>query len=141
MKNSTAGLLASMWLVGCITPRLITPEPQDAPAPSDTLAQVRGVGGHSRCAREVQVLSPALGAIRPFRAIASISATCSPGTPSVCEEHLRERACELEGDAVILSDKGYEPAPSTGATRSLVARAGRVVRWLDGAAEPPPGAH
>lgn len=131
VKNATAMLLVAVSLTSCITPRLITPHPEDAAAPGDTVAQLRGADHHSRCSRHVQVVPPAVGVMRPHRSIASISATCSPGTPSVCEQHLRERACELEGDAVILSDRAAEPAPTTGSTRALVARAGQVVRWLD----------
>jgi hypothetical protein len=131
MKNALFALLVGVCLTGCITPKLITPNTQDSAAPGDTIVQLRGANDRSRCSRHVQVVPPAVGAMRPFHSIASVSATCSPGTPSVCEQHLRERACELEGDAVILSDKVEQPAPTTGSTRALVARAGQVVRWLD----------
>jgi hypothetical protein len=131
VKNTLSTLLACVCLTACVSPQLVTPNTQDANAPGDTILQLRGASDRSRCSRHVQVVPPAVGATRPFRSIASVSATCSPGALSVCEQHLRERACELQGDAVILSDKVGEPAPTTGSTRALVARSGQVVRWVD----------
>lgn len=131
LKNTTSTLFVCLCLTACIKPQLITPHTQDSSAPGDTILQLRGADEHSRCSRDVQVVPSTVGATRPFRSVASISATCSPGAPSVCEQHLRERACELGGDAVIISESVEGAAPQTGSNYSLVARAGKVVRWLD----------
>lgn len=114
---------------GCV--RFATPHIQDAAAPGDTLALLHRSGERSKCDEHVQLVRSEAEATREFQSIAAISSTCSPGARGVCEQHLRERACELHADAVILGgSSGANAAPYGGSNRSLVSVAGRAVRWV-----------
>jgi hypothetical protein len=69
--------------------------------------------------------------IRPYQEVATVSATCYPGTPRLCEQRLTQRACELKADAVILVESTAGGTPAGSSTQSQIAMSGRAVRWTE----------
>jgi hypothetical protein len=118
-------LLTAAALAGCWP--FATPHPEDAHAPRDFYQQVRPP--ESKCDRAITVLPAGATPGRPHKEVASISATCSPGAVEVCEQRMKERACELGADAVLLLDATPGPNPSGASNQSLVSRNGRAIRW------------
>jgi hypothetical protein len=82
------------------------------------------------CDLPVELLRSSDEANRPFVEVASLSATCYPGTPELCERALLQHACEHQADAVILvpAQPGATPA---GAARPQISMSGRAVRWTE----------
>jgi len=104
-----------------------TPRAQDAPAPLDFYKEA--TEKEKPCDRPVKVLPAGSSLGRPYREIASLSATCSPGSTELCERRLKERACELGADALLLSDAEPGPNPNNVPIQSLVSRNARALRW------------
>src|SRR5256885_10616621 len=109
------GLAAWCVLGGCWA---ATPRPEDAHAPRDFYAQIHPA--ESKCDRDVAVFPAGAAPGRPHREIASLSATCSPGAIDVCERRMKDRACELAADAVILVEPGSGPNPVAASGQTLV---------------------
>lgn len=118
-------LSAGSVLFGC----LATPRIEDAPAPRDYLRQ--SAGPKRSCDALVEVVRSAGEVRRPYREIATLSASCYPGMPKVCEDRLTERACELKADAVILMPSVAGGTPPGASTQSEVSMSGRAVVWKD----------
>jgi hypothetical protein len=80
------------------------------------------------CHPPVELLSSSEAANRPYLEVASLSSTCYPGTPKLCERVLLQHACEHQADAVILvpAQPGATPA---GAAPAQMSMSGRAVRW------------
>ncbi|MDB4990617.1 MAG: hypothetical protein JWN04_5795 [Myxococcaceae bacterium] len=114
-------LLASCW-------SLSNAHDDNSFAPGDAYALLKQ---DKPCKHQVSVLHSATQAVRRYREVASISASCSPGAPRVCEQRLRARACELEADALILQGLGRGGVPYGGGTYNLVSQNARAIRWLD----------
>lgn len=112
---------------GCIS--VPTPRAEDASAPSDYFASSNVAT--TACPREVELLRSAAEVRRPFRQLADLSATCYPGAPRVCENRLLARACELEADALVLSEATPGGTPPGASSQSRVSISGRAVRWSD----------
>ena len=100
---------------------------QDAPAPRDFFAQVHDK--EEACDHEVVVFRPGAPIARPYKEVGSLSATCSPGAADICERRLRERACALGADGLVLVDPTAGPSPAEVAGQSLISRDGRAIRW------------
>jgi hypothetical protein len=118
------GALVGLSLTACSA--MGVPRPQDSQAPHDFYAQLRPEG--ATCDREVAILPSSGASGRKYKELASISATCSPGS-QLCERRLKDRACELGADAVILTEPSSGPNPPGGSSQSLVSQSGRAVRW------------
>jgi hypothetical protein len=118
---------------GCaeVTPRIPTPHVQDAHAPAD-FYEANLHRESPPCDRAI-ALFPAAGAAsgRRYKEIASLSATCSPGSLELCEQRLKERACELKADAVIMTESTPGASPAGASGQSLVSKSGRAIRWVD----------
>ncbi|HEY3665884.1 MAG TPA: hypothetical protein VGL19_07795 [Polyangiaceae bacterium] len=65
---------------------------------------------------------------RPYLEVASLSSTCYPGAPELCERVLLEHACEHQADAVILVPAQAGATP-VGAPQPQISMSGRAVRW------------
>jgi hypothetical protein len=104
-----------------------TPRLQDAPAPRDFFKQVSEK--EAPCARPVKLLPAGALPGRPYREIASLSATCSPGSIELCERRLKERACTLGADALLLSEGEPGANPAALPMQSLVSRSARALQW------------
>ena len=104
-----------------------TPRIEDAQAPRDFYAEINPSA--STCDREVLVFPAGAAPGRPFKELASLSATCSPGSIALCERRMKDRACELGADAVVLVDTEPGPNPATPARQRLTSRSGRAIRW------------
>lgn len=102
-----------------------TPRVEDALAPRDYFAQTQGPPA---CIPEVEVLTR-LQVVRPYRVIGSLSATCYPGAPKLCEQRLAARACVLHADALIVSDPEAGATPPGSSGQSLISVAARAVIW------------
>ncbi len=113
-------------LPGCLA---LTPRNEDAAAPRDAYEQV--TGPRPACNPLVELLRSPAEARRPYRELASLSATCSPGARELCERRLLERACELRASAVILSPETPGGTPLGASTLSRISVSGRAVRWSD----------
>src|SRR5690349_22182849 len=126
MSRSVMVILGSIALVaGCLgAPRI-----EDAHAPRAYWDSVNGP--EPKCDRPLAVIPAHAVSGRPHREIANISVTCYPGVLWVCERRLKERACELGADAVLLSDALPGPNPAGGSRQSTVSQSGRAVRWED----------
>ncbi|HET9931038.1 MAG TPA: hypothetical protein VFQ35_10135 [Polyangiaceae bacterium] len=123
MKARALVLLCGCVAVSC----LATPRPQDAPAPRDYFHQAKAPS--STCEPRVEVLRSAAEALRPYREVATLSASCYPGTPRLCEDRLAQRACELKADAVILMEPTSGGTPPGSSGQSEISMSGRAVRW------------
>lgn len=106
---------------------LATPRPQDAPAPREYFRQT--TEAPAQCDPPVEVLRSAAEANRPYREIATLSASCYPGTPRLCEDRLARRACERKADAIILMDSASGGTPPGSSGQSEISMSGRAVRW------------
>ena len=81
-----------------------------------------------KCTRDVRLLDQVPAA--PFRELRTLSVTCDAGRPAECDEELRQRACTLGADAVVLSpERGGASGPvgSIGGTLRRT-REGRAIR-------------
>jgi hypothetical protein len=105
----------------------LTPRLEDTHAPRDFYAQVHRE--EPACDRQVTVFPPGAAVGRPYKEVSSLSGTCSPGAIDVCEARMKQRACELGADAVILSEPSPGPNPAGASGQSIVSRSGRAVRW------------
>lgn len=118
-------LLGSIALAaGCFG----TPRVEDAHAPRAYWEEVVG-SRESKCDRPIDVVPAHAMLGRARREVANITVSCYPGVPWVCERLLKERACELGADAVLLSDAEPGPNPAGGSRQSMVSKSGRAVRW------------
>jgi hypothetical protein len=125
LARARAGLLLVVHALGgcwALTPRI-----EDATAPRDFYAQTQP--SKSKCVREIAVFPPGALPARPHKDVASLSATCYPGALELCEQRMKDRACELGGDALLLLESTAGPNPAGASRQSLVARSGRAVRW------------
>jgi len=112
---------SSGCLVGA-TPRL-----EDASAPHDSYQQTRAV----TCDPPVELLRSESEARRPYREVASLSASCYPGAPKLCENRLLARACELQASAVILRPSAPGGTPVGASKQSQISVDARAVRWTE----------
>jgi hypothetical protein len=117
--------LISLVLTGCNF--MATPRIEDAPAPRDYYRLARP--SERKCSRDVSILRADQVGGRPYQELRSLSATCYPGTPGVCEQTLLERACELEADALLVLEPQALGAPAGASTQSLSSMTARAVRW------------
>lgn len=124
-SGSKVAKLVSMALgfLACATPRI-----QDSLAPGQYRTAARP---HELCVPEVELVRSASGLNRPYREVASLSSVCYPGTPSVCERQLLDRACELRAHAVILTASQAGGTPPGGSVDSRIAQSAIAVRWVD----------
>jgi hypothetical protein len=125
MRRRFTLLIGPVVFSGCGA--ALTPRVQDAPAPRDFFTEVHEK--ETPCDHEVVVFPPEASVAKPYKELASMSATCSPGAVDICERRLKERACALGADAVILVGSGPSPQPAGGSNQSIVSRSGRAVRW------------
>jgi hypothetical protein len=103
--------------------------PEDARAPADFVEQW---GKREKpCERPILVFPASAAPGRPKRELANISATCSPGSVELCERRLKERACALGADAILLGESEPGPNPAGGSRQSQVSRSARAVLWED----------
>jgi len=120
-----AALLISLAASACIT----TPRPEDLPATREFLSV--DTYKEKECDRPLSVIPAGAQSGRPHRELANISVTCYPGSLWLCERRLKERACALGADAVLLTDAEPQPNPAGGSRLTQVSRSARAVRWTD----------
>ena len=80
------------------------------------------------CDPPVELVRAAGDAHRPYVTVASLSSTCYPGTPELCERLLLQHACEHQADAVILVPAQAGATP-VGAPQPQISMSGQAVRW------------
>jgi hypothetical protein len=117
---------AVAFAVGCSSMSL-TPRLQDSQAPRDYLAEAKP--SKQSCDPPVELVRSPTDAQRPYREIASLSATCYPGAPTLCEQRLLQRACEHQADALILTESEPGGSPPGASGQSQISISGRAVRW------------
>lgn len=109
---------------------MATPRPEDNAAPSEYYNKLKSPERtQSSCSPPVELLRSTSEALRPYDELATLSASCYPGTPSLCEDRLTQRACELKADAVILMQPTAGGTPPGSSTQSQISMSGRAVRW------------
>ena len=133
MWVSSSGALIGLVLTSCNL--MATPRIEDSPAPRDYYRLAKPA--ERKCGRDVPILSANQAGGRAYLELKTISATCYPGTPGVCEQTLLERACELEADALLLSEPQALGSPAGASSQSSTAMTARAVRWQP-AAKPGP---
>jgi hypothetical protein len=120
--------LTALALAACVKPT-IAPSDDDPHARSE-IYMTRTEPDRSPCERDVEVLKKSAVA-RFHERIASVSVTCEAYEKGACRDALVHRACELEADAVLLSDADFTgPARGVGNPRSR-SLGGVAVRWKD----------
>jgi hypothetical protein len=107
----------------------LTPHHEDVAAPGDAYQQA--LGPRPECEPMVELLRSPTLAQRPYRELASLSATCSPGSRELCERRLLDRACQLRASAVILTPDAGGGTPPGASTQSRISMSGRAVRWTE----------
>src|SRR3954464_200706 len=89
--------LTALFPAGLGTPRV-----EDAPAIHDYVREAHPPP--KKCHRHVELHRSAPFDEGDYVGVATLSATCYPGAPQVCEQSLIERACKLEADILIVLD-------------------------------------
>ena len=89
----------SLWVSLCLTACYGVPA-QEVLGPRDTLARTEP---EQRCERVVELIESNTTS-RPYREVSRISVTCHPSARDMCQRRLRERACRLGADAVLVSE-------------------------------------
>jgi len=112
--------------VGCSSLSL-TPRIQDSPAPHDYFAEAKPT--KQACDPPVELVRSSADEHRPYHEIASLSASCYPGAPTLCEQRLLQNACEHQADALILSESEPGASPPGASGQSQISLSGRAVRW------------
>ena len=130
---ASSGTLIALALASCNF--MPTPRIEDAPAPRDYYRLANP--SDRKCSRDVPILDAGQSGGRPYRELKTISATCYPGTPGVCEQTLLERACELDADALLLVEPQALGSPAGASTLSSTSMTARALRW-EPAAQPRP---
>jgi hypothetical protein len=110
-------------LAGCTLDRV-----EDSAALRDSYKQLQAM---PHCEHPIEVVDAELTTLRAHRTIASLSATCSPGSPRVCKQSLLERACELKADALIIEDRPPSGGPWQGSDHTLKPMSARALLWTD----------
>lgn len=132
-------MFVGITLAGCNY--MATPHIEDAPAPRDYFRLAKPT--ERKCSRDVPLLHADQVGGRPYQELKTISATCYPGTPGVCEQTLLERACELEADALLMREPSALGAPPGANTQSSTSMTALALRWKaevsNGAHEESPG--
>jgi len=122
---AVSGLLFGLLSASCNY--MATPRVEDSSAPRDFYRLAKPT--ERKCQRDVPLLQADQVGGRQYEELKTLSATCYPGTPGVCEQTLLERACELEADALLVrapSALGSPPGASTQTSTSMTALA---LRW------------
>jgi hypothetical protein len=82
------------------------------------------------CDHQVELLRSSEAAQRPYTEVASLSSTCYPGTPALCERILLQHACEHQADAVVVTPAQAGATPA-GNPEPQISMSGRAVRWTN----------
>jgi len=104
-----------------------TPRIEDSPAPRDYYRLAKP--SERKCRRDVPILRGDQAGGRPYQELETLSATCYPGTPGVCEQTLLERACERGADALLLVEPQALGSPVGASTQSSTSMTARALRW------------
>jgi len=129
--------VVGLGLAGCNF--MATPRIEDAPAPSDYYRLAKP--SERKCKRDVPILEANRAGGRPYEELKTLSATCYPGTPGVCEQTLLERACELGADALLVLEPQALGSPAGANTQSLTSMTARALRWKPSADPAPTNEH
>jgi hypothetical protein len=106
---------------------MATPRIEDAPAPRDYYRLAKP--SERKCSRDAPILGANQVGGRAYQELSTLSATCYPGTPGVCEQALLERACELDADALLVLEPRALGSPAAASTQSLTSMTAQAVRW------------
>jgi hypothetical protein len=115
--------------VGCSSILLPTPHVEDDAAPFDYYAEAKAP--KQSCSPAVELVREASTVHRTYAEVASLSASCYPGAPQLCEQRLLVSACEHQADALILMSPEPGSTPLGASRQSQVSMSGRAVRWTD----------
>src|SRR5262249_16474797 len=115
------GLIA-LACVGCLG----TPRVQDAPAIQDYVRQAHPPP--NECHPNVPIhRSPPIDE-SDYVVVATLSATCYPGAPAVCERSLVERACKLGADILVVVETAAGGTPTGASGQSLSSMSARAMQ-------------
>lgn len=101
---------------------------EDTPAWDDSIAQLKPM---PECDHPVEVIEAGRTLVRAHRSIASMSATCSPGSPRVCKQTLLRRACELKADALVIDKSAGSGGQWQDPGYTLKPMSAHAIRWTD----------
>jgi hypothetical protein len=113
-------------LAGLFPACLGTPRVQDAPAIQDYARQVHHPP--KKCDHHIELHRSAPFDEGNYVAIATLSATCYPGAPAICEQSLIERACKLGADILIVVEASAGGTPTGASGQSLSSMSARAMR-------------
>ena len=123
--NRHLHLALALLVTSCGVRPVYVPRSDGSPRGDIALERARP---ESHCERDVRLLRDAPSA--PFVEVRTLSVSCDAGRPDECDEALRQRACTLGADAVIVAqERGGASGPpgSIGGTLRRT-REGRAVR-------------
>jgi hypothetical protein len=66
---------------------------------------------------------------RPYTELSRVSVTCHPALPELCERSLRDRACALGADAVLIVPAESGASRNVPSSRDQVWQNAILVRW------------
>ncbi|MFZ5893198.1 MAG: hypothetical protein ACOY0T_19215 [Myxococcota bacterium] len=101
------------------------PHPRESLGPKEFVERAKP---ERSCDHLVEVVDTSAAA-RPYQELSRMTATCHPTAPSLCERRLRERACSLGADAVLLTPTEADRTPNSPYAHSQIAQNGIAVRW------------
>jgi len=103
-----------------------TPRVEDAPAIQDYVRQAHPPA--KTCHRHVELHRSAPVDEGDYVVVATLSATCYPGAPSICEQSLTERACKLGADILVVVDTAARGTPAGASGQSLSSLSARAMK-------------
>jgi hypothetical protein len=109
----------SLGLVGCVT------TPREVPTVQDLIKHSKPA---PRCEHLVEFVDRDR-ANRPYTELSRASVTCHPALPDLCERSLRDKACEVGADAVLLVPATSGASRSVPNTRDQVWKDAVLARW------------
>ena len=112
-------LVISLGLSGCVT------TPREVPSVQEMVARSKPA---ARCEHLVEFVDRD-SVKRPYTEISRASVTCHPALPELCERSLRDRACKLGADAVVLFPATTGASRSVPNTRDQIWKNAVLARW------------
>jgi hypothetical protein len=112
--------LTALLIAGCHV--------EDTPALEDSITQLKAM---PECDPPVEIVDAERLRLRPHRSVASLSATCSPGSPRVCKQMLLKRACELQADALMFDKHAGSGGQWQDPGYTLKPMSAHAFRWTD----------
>jgi len=81
-----------------------------------------------RCEHFLEMV-PQSSVTRPYDELSRVSVTCHPALPEMCDRSLRERACALKADVILLQPAAPGGARSVPESRDQIWKSAILARY------------